>query len=102
MLRILGRANSFNVRKVLWICDELNIPFTREDWGRGFRPTTDEEFLHINPIGLVPAAIDDGEVLREFEHDRQVSRHQARHRCDLSRGPAASRARRAVDGLGQL
>ncbi len=65
MLRILGRANSFNVRKVLWVCDELNIPYRREDWGRGFRPTTDAEFLRINPIGLVPAAIDDGEVLRE-------------------------------------
>jgi glutathione S-transferase len=31
-LRILGRANSFNVRKVLWTCDELGIAYTREDW----------------------------------------------------------------------
>lgn len=65
MLRILGRANSFNVRKVLWVCDELGVPYTREDWGRGFRPTTDDEFRKINPIGLVPAVIDDGVVLRE-------------------------------------
>lgn len=65
MLRILGRANSFNVRKVLWGCDELGVPYTREDWGRGFRPTTDDEFRKINPIGLVPAVIDDGIVLRE-------------------------------------
>lgn len=64
-LRILGRANSFNVRKVLWICDELSIEYTREDWGRGFRPTSDAEFISINPIGLVPAVIDDGQVLRE-------------------------------------
>jgi len=65
MLRILGRANSFNVRKVLWVCDELGVPYTREDWGRGYRPTTDDEFKRINPIGLVPAVIDDGIVLRE-------------------------------------
>lgn len=65
MLRILGRANSFNVRKVLWVCDEIGIPFQREDWGRGFRPTDDPEFLAINPVGLVPAVIDDGHVLRE-------------------------------------
>lgn len=65
MLRILGRANSFNVRKVLWACDELGIAFQREDWGRGFRPTSDAEFLKVNPIGLVPAVIDDGQVLRE-------------------------------------
>ncbi len=38
-LRVLGRANSFNVRKVLWVCDEIGIPFVREDFGRGFRPT---------------------------------------------------------------
>ena len=31
MLGFWGRANSFNVRKVLCICDELNIPFERED-----------------------------------------------------------------------
>ena len=65
MLKILGRANSFNVRKVLWICDELGIAFEREDWGRGYMPTSTEEFLRINPIGLIPAVIDDGVVLRE-------------------------------------
>jgi glutathione S-transferase len=65
MLRILGRANSFNVRKVLWVCDELGVPYTREDWGRGYRSTTDDEFRKINPIGLVPAVIDDDVVLRE-------------------------------------
>ena len=65
MLRILGRANSFNVRKVLWTCDELGVPFQREDWGRGYRSTDDPEFLAVNPVGLVPAVIDDGHVLRE-------------------------------------
>ena len=65
MLRILGRANSFNVRKVLWLCDELGLAFEREDWGRGYRPTDDPTFLGVNPIGLVPAVIDEGVVLRE-------------------------------------
>lgn len=64
-LRVLGRKNSFNVRKVLWVCDEIGIPFTREDWGRGFTPTSTPDFLRINPIGLIPAVIDDGVVLRE-------------------------------------
>lgn len=65
MLRVLGRANSFNVRKVLWICDELGIPYEREDWGRGYTPTSDPSFLKINPVGLIPAAIDGDVVLRE-------------------------------------
>jgi glutathione S-transferase len=65
MIRILGRANSFNVRKVLWTCAELGLAFEREDWGRGFRPTTDPEFRALNPIGLVPAVVDGDVVLRE-------------------------------------
>lgn len=65
MLRILGRANSINVRKVLWTCDELAVPYEREDWGRGFRTTDDPAFLKVNPIGLVPAVADGGVTLRE-------------------------------------
>lgn len=65
MIRILGRANSFNVRKVLWTCGELGLNFVREDWGRGFRSTADPQFRAVNPIGLVPAVIDADVVLRE-------------------------------------
>jgi glutathione S-transferase len=65
MLKIYGRANSINVRKVLWTCEEIGIEYEREDWGRGFRPTSDPEFLAINPFGLVPAIDDEGYVLAE-------------------------------------
>jgi len=46
-LRILGRANSFNVRKVLWVCDEIGIAYMREDFGQ------------------VPVVIDGERVMRE-------------------------------------
>ena len=65
VLRILGRANSFNVRKVLWLCDEIGVPHTREDYGRGFRPTNTPEFLRLNPAAQVPVVIDGNLVLRE-------------------------------------
>jgi len=61
MLKILGKASSINVRKVLWTCVELNLPFEREDWGTGFRSTHDPEFLALNPNALVPV-IKDGDV----------------------------------------
>jgi glutathione S-transferase len=64
-LTILGRANSINVRKVLWLCDELSIPFTREDYGRGFAPTDTPEFLKLNPARQVPVVIDGDLVMRE-------------------------------------
>ena len=60
MLRILGKASSINVRKVLWTCAELRIPFEREDWGSGFRSTNDSEFLALNPCAMVPV-IQDGD-----------------------------------------
>lgn len=67
MLKIYGRANSINVRKVLWAADEIGLPFTREDWGRGYRPTSDPEFLKLNPFGLVPVVDDEGVLLRESQ-----------------------------------
>lgn len=64
-LRVLGRSNSFNVRKVLWVCDEIGIPYTREDFGRGFLPTDTPEFLKLNLTGQVPVVIDGQRVMRE-------------------------------------
>ena len=45
MLKVYGRANSINVRKVLWMLGELGLEYDREDWGRGFRPTDSPEYL---------------------------------------------------------
>ena len=59
MLKVYGRANSINVRKVLWMLDEIGLAYAREDWGRGFRSTDDPVFRTINPVGVVPV-IDDG------------------------------------------
>jgi glutathione S-transferase len=65
MLKVYGRANSINVRKVLWMLGELGLPYEREDWGRDYRPTSDPVFRAINPVGVVPV-IDDGDFrLRE-------------------------------------
>jgi len=65
MLTILGKAASINVRKVLWTCDELGLPFAREDWGAGFQPTSAPSFLALNPNALVPVLVDDDFVLWE-------------------------------------
>jgi glutathione S-transferase len=82
MLKIYGRANSINVRKVLWTCEEIGLAYEREDWGRGFRPVNDPEFLAVNPFGLVPVIDDDGFTLGE---SHAIARYlAARHgRADL-------------------
>lgn len=63
MLRVLGKASSINVRKVLWACAEIGIPFEREDWGSGFKSTQTPEFMALNPNAMVPVIQDDDFVL---------------------------------------
>ncbi|WP_136476866.1 glutathione S-transferase family protein [Pseudomonas sp. DG56-2] len=65
MLRILGKASSINVRKVLWTCAELNLAFEREDWGSGYQSTHSEAFLALNPNAMVPVVVDGDFVLWE-------------------------------------
>ncbi len=65
MLKIYGRANSINVRKVLWLCGEVGQTFEREDWGRGFRPTSEPGFTKVSTFGVVPVIDDEGFILRE-------------------------------------
>jgi len=60
MLQLLGRADSINVRKVLWTLEELGLPFEREDWGAGLRPCSEPAFLALNPNAMVPV-LRDGE-----------------------------------------
>jgi glutathione S-transferase len=65
VLKILGRASSINVRKVLWTCAEIGVPFEREDWGIGFQPTSNAAFTALNPNALVPVVRDGDFVLWE-------------------------------------
>ena len=65
MLKILGRTNSSNVQKVLWACDELELSYQREDIGGDFGGNQEPTYLAMNPNGLVPTMIDNGNVLWE-------------------------------------
>ena len=64
-LKILGKAASINVRKVLWTCAELGLAYEREDWGGGLRSTEAPAFLALNPNALVPVLVDGDFVLWE-------------------------------------
>lgn len=79
MLTVLGKATSINVRKVMWTCEELGIPFTLEEWGTGFRPTDDPNFLALNPNAMVPVIQDKGFVLWE---SNSIIRYLANHHME--------------------
>ena len=65
MLKILGRKTSINVRKVLWLCAELNITYKHEAWGDEGLSLHAPQFMALNPNALVPVIIDDGLVIWE-------------------------------------
>ncbi len=65
MLKLLGKAASINVRKVLWLCAEMELAIEHEQWGSGHRSTQTPEFLSLNPNGLVPVLVDGDLVLWE-------------------------------------
>lgn len=57
MITLWGRANSVNVMKVLWLLDELALPFHRIDAGGAFGRTTDPDYLAMNPNATVPTLV---------------------------------------------
>lgn len=65
MLKILGRVSSINVRKVLWACEELNIPYEHETWGDDVHSLKDPQFTSLNPNALIPVIQHDDFVLWE-------------------------------------
>lgn len=65
MLKVWGRANSTNVKKVLWCADELGLAFERIDAGGEFGVVNDPEYRALNPNGLIPCLQDDDLVLWE-------------------------------------
>ena len=94
MLRIMGRASSINVRKVLWACAEMEIPFEREDWGAGFKSTRTPEFLALNPNAMVPVIQDDDFILWE---SNSIIRYLAARSNASNLYPHEAKARARVD-----
>lgn len=65
MLKVLGRANSINVQKVMWCCGELGLKVDRVDIGGPFGGNDQPAYLAKNPTGLIPTLEDGDFVLWE-------------------------------------
>jgi glutathione S-transferase len=94
MLKLLGKASSINVRKVLWTCAVIGIAYDREDWGSGFRSTDSDEFRKLNPNALVPVLIDGDLVLWE---SNTICRYLASKHARTDLLPSAPRDRALVE-----
>lgn len=65
MLTIWGRKNSTNVKKVLWLLDELGETYQQINAGGVFGKVNDTLYLSLNPNGLVPCLQEDNFILWE-------------------------------------
>ena len=65
MIKVLGRANSVNVQKVMWCGAEIDLEIERVDVGGSFGGNDTEEFRLLNPNGTVPVLVDGDIVLWE-------------------------------------
>ncbi len=54
MRKLWGRKNSSNVMKVIWLLEELRLPYERIDVGGPFGRTRDPDYLAMNPNSVVP------------------------------------------------
>jgi glutathione S-transferase len=78
-ITIWGRRSSFNVQKVLWTLDELQLPYEHKNAGGDYGGLDNPEFLAMNPHGLVPVLHDEeGSV---WESNSIVKYLCAKHSC---------------------
>ncbi|PRY65828.1 glutathione S-transferase [Vreelandella songnenensis] len=59
MITLWGRNNSTNVKKVLWVLEELELPFEQIQAGLQHGVNNTPEYKAMNPNGLVPLLKDD-------------------------------------------
>lgn len=88
-LRILGRAGSINVRKVLWTCVELGLPFEREE-----RDWQSPDYLALNPNGMMPVLLDGADFV--LWESNTICRYLAGREGRTDLLPAAAPRERAL------
>jgi len=95
MLKIWGRKNSSNVRKALWIAEELGLEYESINAGGAFGLNDQPEYLAKNPNGVVPM-IEDGDFVL-WESNAIVRYLAAQYGAGGALYPADPKARAQAD-----
>lgn len=95
MLKIWGRKNSSNVRKALWVAEELGLAYESINAGGAFGINDQPEYLAKNPNGVVPM-IEDGDFVL-WESNAIVRYLAAQYAPDSALFPSDPKARAQAD-----
>jgi glutathione S-transferase len=90
MLRVLGRQTSGNVQKVLFLLEEIGVPYKREDYGRQFNNTNTDAYRALNPNMKVPTLVDGD--FSTWESHTILRYLAALHRPDIAGSTPAEKA----------
>jgi glutathione S-transferase len=93
-IKIWGRANSGNVKKVLVVAEELGLDYERIDAGMQFGVVDTPEYRKLNPNGRVPT-IEDGDYVLWESH--AICRYLAMQYGGEAIYPREPKARASVD-----
>ena len=94
MLKILGRRTSGNVMKPLWAADEMGLEYEQVDIGGKFGGNREDDYLAMNPMGLVPTLVEDDFTLWE---SNAITRYLCEKHGQGSLWPTDSRVRAVAD-----
>jgi glutathione S-transferase len=89
MIRLLGRQTSGNVQKVIFLLEELRVPYVREDYGRQFGNTNTDAYRALNPNAKVPTLVDGDVVIWE---SNTILRYLAAKHAELAGSTPAERS----------
>jgi glutathione S-transferase len=64
-MELYGRNCALNVQKVMWLLEELHLPYTQHEVGGPFGGLDNPTFRALNPLGKVPVLIEDNRAIWE-------------------------------------
>jgi glutathione S-transferase len=82
--------------KVIWLLDELGLPFERIDVGGAFGGTDTPEFRKLNPLPLVPA-LEEEDGFSLFESNAILRYLCVAHAPNSSLYPPSPKIRAEID-----
>ncbi len=94
MLVVYGRASSSNVQKVLWLLEEIGLPYSCAHDVPPGKAKESADYTKLNPNGLIPTIDEDGFVLWE---SNAIVRYLAAKHANGTIFPADLRVRADAD-----